>query len=360
VNLLYELYGHRIEFLWVYIREAHPSDGSQVRANIDEGIILPTPQTLKQREDYARQAAEYLDIEFTNVIDTMDDHVESLYAPWPLRLYLVGEDGRLTYVGKPGPAGYRPAELEGEIRGYLGLEGVTCTSAASYSPSVAAPESVVATFGPDLAPVTEAADSTALPTSLAGTSVTVTDSGGVERVAPLFFVSRTQANFLVPAETAAGPAVVTVNPQDGGALLGPLLIRDVAPALFTANRDGIGVPAALLVRVAVDGSQVVDEVFRLDEGTGRFVRAITSLGGETDQAVLILFGTGMRHASATPTVTVGGESGEVLYSGLQPEYPGLDQVNVLLPRSLVGRGAVDVLLTADGMSANPVTITIGQ
>jgi len=42
----------------------------------------------------------------------------------------------------------------------------------------------------------------------------------------------------------------------------------------------------------------------------------------------------------------------------QPRYAGLDQVNVYVPRSLAGAGEVPVVLTADGVTANVVTVNI--
>ena len=46
------------------------------------------------------------------------------------------------------------------------------------------------------------------------------------------------------------------------------------------------------------------------------------------------------------------------YAGLQGQYEGLDQVNVLLPRELAGRGLVDVTLTMDSKPANTVQVAI--
>jgi hypothetical protein len=43
----------------------------------------------------------------------------------------------------------------------------------------------------------------------------------------------------------------------------------------------------------------------------------------------------------------------------QGQYPGLDQVNVRLPRSLAGRGEVNIALTVDGKAANTVTVRVG-
>jgi hypothetical protein len=64
-------------------------------------------------------------------------------------------------------------------------------------------------LGSDLATSARAA-TTPLPTALANTSIRVRDSAGVERLAPLFFVSPTQINFLVPAGVANGASIFTV------------------------------------------------------------------------------------------------------------------------------------------------------
>jgi uncharacterized protein (TIGR03437 family) len=330
-----------------------------VPENIAAGIVLPSPRTLEERERYATLAAEYLKLKFTCVIDSMDDYAESLYASWPARLYLVGEDGRLVYIGGAGPALFSPPELEAAIRKYLGLDGVTSVSAASLGESVVAPDSIAVAYGAGLAGGIEAAASTALPVVLAGVSVKIKDSGGTERPAPLFFVSPSQINYLVPADTSEGPAVVTVAKGAAPAIKGPLLVKKAMPGLFTANADGRGVPAAFVVRVAADGTQTFEPVYRLDEAQGRHVPVPISMGPATDQVFLILFGTGIRRA-ATVSASIGGENGAVSYFGSHAVYPGLDQVNILLPKTLAGRGEVSVFLTADGLPANSVIVNIGR
>jgi uncharacterized protein (TIGR03437 family) len=57
-------------------------------------------------------------------------------------------------------------------------------------------------------------------------------------------------------------------------------------------------------------------------------------------------------------VAIGGVNSEVLFAGDAPGFVGLDQCNVRLSRSLIGRGEVDVVLTVDGESANTVRISI--
>ena len=44
-------------------------------------------------------------------------------------------------------------------------------------------------------------------------------------------------------------------------------------------------------------------------------------------------------------VSLGGTSAEVQYAGAQGGFVGLDQLNVLVPRSLMGRGEIDAVLT---------------
>ena len=94
--------------------------------------------------------------------------------------------------------------------------------------------------------------------------------------------------------------------------------------------------------------------------TGATTPTPISLGGPNDVVALVLFGTGIRGRSdlSNVKVEVGGQAMQVLYAGPQSEFVGLDQVNVILSRSLIGRGQVNVVLTVDGKVANTVTITI--
>jgi hypothetical protein len=115
---------------------------------------------------------------------------------------------------------------------------VTSVSAASFSGAALAPEAIAAAFGTAFASETRVADSTPLPTKLAGASVKVRDSAGIEWLAPLFFVSPTQINFQIPAGAKSGPATVTVMDANGGAAAGVVMISPVAPGLFSANANG--------------------------------------------------------------------------------------------------------------------------
>jgi uncharacterized protein (TIGR03437 family) len=232
-------------------------------------------------------------------------------------------------------------------------------SAASLALGLVAPESLVSGFGENLAATMENPTTVPLPTTLGGVSVSIKDSAGNERLAPLFYVSPTQLNYQIPPGTAGGEATVTVLRGNDAVASGNAQVATVAPALFAANSDGRDTAAALALHVSADNSRTQQPVARLDVAQGRFVSAPIDLGAQSDRVFLILFGTGIRfHASAEVSAQIGGEAAQVTYAGPQPEFVGVDQVNVLLPRSLAARGDVDVVVTVDGQRTNTVRVNI--
>jgi|GEM_PF-2311475 len=239
-------------------------------------------------------------------------------------------------------------------------------SAASYDlRAPLAVESIVAAFGQNLATGTQSADRQPLPTSLAGTTVKIRDVFGHERLAPLFFVSAGQINYLLPSGTALGPATVTITSGDGTVNTSAIQIASCSPSIFTANANGSGVPAALVLRVKADGSQGYEPVADYDPASKTFVaRPIDfgpDLGAASDQLFLILFCTGVRYRSSLEStgVTLTGPSAKVVYAGPQGGFAGLDQVNVELPRALPNYGGTSfVRLYVDGLESLPVQIAV--
>ena len=236
---------------------------------------------------------------------------------------------------------------------------VATVSGASYREEVAS-DAIVSAFGADLANATAAASTLPLPTSLAGVTVKVMDSTGQERDAPLLFVSPGQINYLIPEGTSVGPATTTIISNGVVLASGVALVEQVAPGLFAANANGQGIAAAMLIRVKPNGAQLYETVARFDAGLNRVVAVPIDLGPEAEQLFLELYGTGVRGRSslAAVTATIGGVSTEVLYAGPQGSFVGLDQVNVRLPRTLMGRGDVEIALTVDGKAANVVTVNV--
>ncbi len=234
---------------------------------------------------------------------------------------------------------------------------LSASAASLVAAAPIAPETIVSGFGTGLASSTAPALSLPLPTSLGGTTVTLKDVTGVTFQAPLFMVSPTQINYLVPLGMAPGLASVTVANGSQVVAAGSVTIAAVAPALFTANADGKGAPAAEAVSVAPDWTQTFQAVAQCGTTPGSCVTSPIDLGPSGTIVVLCLYGTGIR-GSAAVTASIGGLAGAVLYAGPQPQYVGLDQVNVIIPQALAGRGEVDLILTTDGAAANTVRVNI--
>src|SRR5204863_442930 len=134
----------------------------------------------------------------------------------------------------------------------------------------------------------------------------------------------------------------------------------VAPGLFTANATGKGVAAASVLRIKADGSQIYESVGMYDPVQNQFVARPIDLGPSTDQVFLILFGGGIRFRSDLTKVKIkaGGVDAPVTFAGAQGGFIGLDQINARLPRSLIGKSDVDVVLSVDGKAANAVKIAV--
>ncbi len=233
-------------------------------------------------------------------------------------------------------------------------------SAASFTRTALAVEGIVAAFGSRLATGSAAANSIPLPTELAGTRVLVRDANGVERPAPLFFVSPEQINYQIPADTAPGLVEVTVLSSDGTISGAGEAVRNVAPTLFTANSNGRGVPAGYGVRVRGGEQTVIQLAALVPTATPPLQPAELDLGPEGDQVVLVLFGTGLRRRPdlSGVDVSIGGVKVPAQYAGEVAGLVGLDQLNFGVPRSLIGRGEVDVVVNASGVAGNTVRVRI--
>ncbi len=212
-------------------------------------------------------------------------------------------------------------------------------NAASYNPDApVTPDSIVSIFGASMATGSEGAKSFPLPTTLAGSSVRVNGTA-----APLFFVSKEQINFLLPPETQPGTAIVEVTAADGAITRCDLPISSTSPAIFTENQRGTDAPAA-------DATPDGKTYYRVGNPDGSPNPVLVG-------HYLQLYGTGFRAAAFdTVKVTLGGKELPVLYAGKQPQFAGLDQLNVQVPTGL--SGVVDLVLTADGRVANKVKIRV--
>ena len=101
-----------MQFLAVYVREAHPSDDWRMTANDRVGIVVRQPRDLRERVEVARTCCGVLDISMPLVVDDLDDRVGHAYSGMPDRLYIIDATGRVAYKGGRGPFGFKPGEME--------------------------------------------------------------------------------------------------------------------------------------------------------------------------------------------------------------------------------------------------------
>ncbi len=230
------------------------------------------------------------------------------------------------------------------LQAHLGGEFLTALSAASLSVARAAPGTLVTLYGNGFTDQT-AQQGPPYSQALADIAVTVTDASGASAPASLLYVSPGQINLQIPPGLAAtGKAGISVMRSGSIVSAGAIQLDSTAPAIFTTNAEGYGLPVAQIIRIKPDGSQTVEPV-----------NGPVDLGADSDRVLLTLFGTGVRAEQAS--AQIGGSMVPVILSGLD-ESPGVDQIVVELPRSLAGAGSVSVVVNCDGIVANAVTVTI--
>ena len=100
---VYSRYGEQVEFFLVYVREAHPSDGWQVDANVENDVIFRQHQNFEEREQVANTCSLDMNMKIPILIEEMDNVIDEAYGAAPVRLYVVGADGKVTYHGGAGP-----------------------------------------------------------------------------------------------------------------------------------------------------------------------------------------------------------------------------------------------------------------
>jgi uncharacterized protein (TIGR03437 family) len=223
------------------------------------------------------------------------------------------------------------------------LTGILAATNSAYGTYSLAPETIASLYGSNLAAAPQWAQSLPLSTNLGGVTVTLKDANGGAFPAPLFYVSPTQVNWLVPKGVASGVATITLT-NGSATFTGTATITSTAPGLYTANMTGQGPAAA-----QVTNGQTYTNTSQCNSAGNCTLIPIDM----TSQPYLILYGTGIRGAAqSNVSVKIGNIDAPVTYAGAQGVYAGLDQVNVALPATLKGRGQQVVTVTVNGQATN--------
>lgn len=222
-----------------------------------------------------------------------------------------------------------------------------------------APGSLVAIFGTELAAGLTQNDTVPLSTTLNNVSVTVNNIP-----AGLYFVSAGQINVQIPwnalpTGTSTGTASVVVT--RGGTASAPQTVNLVAaaPGIFylpdaggwaiAINADGsLAAPTGAIPGISTHPAKTGDGLALLATGLGAVDSPIDNGAASLDK---------LRNAVIAPTVLVGGASAPVLFAGLSPQFPGVNQVNFTIPSGV--SGTVPLQLRSAGItSTDQVKISI--
>jgi uncharacterized protein (TIGR03437 family) len=210
--------------------------------------------------------------------------------------------------------------------------------------------SIIVIFGTGLGPATLVqAPTIPLDTTLPagnGTSVAVT-SGGQTVSAFMVYTLASQVAAILPSNTPIGPATVTVTFNGQKSAAASINVVKTQFGIFTQNSQGNG-PA-------------VAQVFATSPTPTLMGLSTPAQPGQT----LVLYGTGLGAISGadnTPpgaiqvgsnvTVNVAGTQIVAAYAGRSPNFPGLDQINFVLPANVSTGCYIPAEVTASGRPSN--------
>lgn len=108
-----KLWADVADFAVIYIREAHPTDGWNIRGN---RYSIRQPKTVQERLAAARQLYDF-GIPCPLLVDSCSNIACGIFQAHPERFYIV-LDGIVRYRGGPGPRHYRVDEVDDWLRSY--------------------------------------------------------------------------------------------------------------------------------------------------------------------------------------------------------------------------------------------------
>ena len=240
---------------------------------------------------------------------------------------------------------------------------------ASFQAIPLAGGSLFSIFGSGLASQTASASTVPFSRSLGGVSVHFVN-GSTSIDAPISYVqpgtgSSSQINAQVPWGLVAPGTSATVNMvvSNNGtdSVSTPVQIAPFSPGIFGFNstsgtmaiaytyQDGqfawpTNSVAGLTTHPAARGSLII--VYATGLG------AVTPTIGDGDAPGLVL-----TQVNTQPVVTIGGITATVAFAGLQPQFPGVYQLNVTVPTGAPTGNAVPIQIQVGGVTS-PASFTI--
>ncbi len=238
--------------------------------------------------------------------------------------------------------------------------GVVNNASFAAGSTPIAPGAIAAVFGTNMTDGSSVLFSSFGPsgtllTTLAGTTVTINGTA-----VPLFYATPSQLGIQIPLDLTGTTATIAVSVGGKASAVENVPIAPLSPGLFSTNQSGTGQGAILIANtntlVAPTGSIPGRE--SRPAKPGDFITIFcTGLGPLTPALA-----TGEKGTNNTtvdqPSVTIGGKSAPVQFSGIAPGFVGLYQVNVQVPAGTPTGNTIPVVLTIGGKQSNTVTIAV--
>ena len=163
---------------------------------------------------------------------------------------------------------------------------------------------------------------------------------------------------LIPNNSSATVNVVVTN-NGVSSPATAVTVGPFSPGLFSSggraiaiNQDGtLAWPAGAVAGSNTHAAKVGDVITVYATGLGALDSLAVTGNNSVDQ---------LRRTLVTPVVTVGGVTAQVLFSGLTPQFVGVNQLNITIPNVATG-DAVPVQMQVGGISTpSGLTIAVTQ
>lgn len=206
-------------------------------------------------------------------------------------------------------------------------------------------------FGDFVGVSTATASTVPLPTELGGISVLV----GTTR-APLYAVTSQAVAFVVPFSVEPGRVRVRVQRAGADIGAGDVDIFQVSPGIFFDGASPVRQGGVLnqAGQYAVDGAPArrgqVIQIFATGQG---------SVNPTVPDGAVPPAGS-LANARGVTKVYISVDEAQVLFSGLSPQFPGLWQINAVVPDKPYITGQVPLVVTIDGLPSNQVSFRVAE
>jgi len=213
-----------------------------------------------------------------------------------------------------------------------------------------APGGIASLFGTFAIPNLISTGTFPAPTVISGLSIQF----GSAPLAPLFFVSQSQVNLQIPWELAGQTqTTVAVSQYGQSSATQTVPLATYSPGIFIMN-------AQTNQAAALDANYNL--VGPANPATaGAYVQIYcTGLGPVTNQPATgaPALSSPLSWTAATPTVSIGGATAPVVFSGLAPGEVGLYQVDAQVPSGIAAGASVPVTISVGGATSNTATLAI--